>query len=78
MKSLRSELYRDLEASALSRNASVRGATGVAAKNGGVFAQVKTAISVGTGGSAGVNFLKQALDVELFPELIDVRTALGT
>jgi len=30
----------------------------------------------GTGGSAGVSFLKQALDLCFFPELIDVRTHL--
>ena len=32
----------------------------------------------GTGGSSGVPFLKRALDVELFPELIRVRTEIGT
>lgn len=32
----------------------------------------------GTGGSSGVAFLKQALDLEFFPELLDVRTELGT
>lgn len=31
----------------------------------------------GTGGSSGVGFLKQALDISFFPELFDVRTALG-
>jgi tryptophan 2,3-dioxygenase len=31
----------------------------------------------GTGGSSGVGFLKQALDLCFFPELIDVRTELG-
>jgi tryptophan 2,3-dioxygenase len=31
----------------------------------------------GTGGSSGVGFLKQALDLTFFPELFDVRTALG-
>jgi tryptophan 2,3-dioxygenase len=31
----------------------------------------------GTGGSAGVAFLRQSLDTPLFPELIDVRTHLG-
>lgn len=31
----------------------------------------------GTGGSSGVPFLKKALDIELFPELIRVRTELG-
>lgn len=32
----------------------------------------------GTGGSSGVGFLKQALDLSFFPELLDVRTVLGT
>ena len=32
----------------------------------------------GTGGSSGVGFLKQALELSFFPELIDVRTELGT
>lgn len=31
----------------------------------------------GTGGSSGVNFLKRALDIRFFPELIDVRTEIG-
>ena len=31
----------------------------------------------GTGGSSGVNFLKQALELTFFPELIDVRTEIG-
>ncbi|MEX1265723.1 MAG: tryptophan 2,3-dioxygenase family protein [Woeseia sp.] len=31
----------------------------------------------GTGGSSGVSFLKRVLDVELFPELISVRTRIG-
>jgi tryptophan 2,3-dioxygenase len=31
----------------------------------------------GTGGSSGVAFLKKALDHAFFPELIDVRTAIG-
>ena len=31
----------------------------------------------GTGGSTGVGFLKQALELRFFPELIDVRTAIG-
>jgi tryptophan 2,3-dioxygenase len=30
----------------------------------------------GTGGSSGVSFLKQALELEFFPELLDVRTVL--
>jgi tryptophan 2,3-dioxygenase len=32
----------------------------------------------GTGGSSGVSFLQKALDLEFFPELLDVRTVLGT
>ncbi|MGH3425564.1 MAG: tryptophan 2,3-dioxygenase [Nocardioidaceae bacterium] len=31
----------------------------------------------GTGGSSGVGFLKRALDLTFFPELIDVRTQVG-
>ena len=31
----------------------------------------------GTGGSSGVNFLKKALELTFFPELLDVRTELG-
>ena len=31
----------------------------------------------GTGGSSGVTFLKRVLDYAFFPELIDVRTAIG-
>ena len=31
----------------------------------------------GTGGSSGVGFLKKALEYTFFPELIDVRTAIG-
>jgi tryptophan 2,3-dioxygenase len=31
----------------------------------------------GTGGSSGVSFLKKALELEFFPELLDVRTELG-
>jgi tryptophan 2,3-dioxygenase len=31
----------------------------------------------GTGGSSGVTFLRKALDQSFFPELIDVRTAIG-
>ena len=30
----------------------------------------------GTGGSSGVGFLKKALELEFFPELLDVRTEL--
>jgi tryptophan 2,3-dioxygenase len=46
------------------------------------FRHVKTVERVigfkrGTGGSAGVAFLRKALDVALFPELIDVRTHIG-
>ena len=32
----------------------------------------------GTGGSSGVAFLKQALELTFFPELLDVRTVLGS
>jgi len=32
----------------------------------------------GTGGSSGVGFLRKALDLSFFPELLDVRTVLGT
>ena len=32
----------------------------------------------GTGGSSGVNFLKKALELEFFPELLDVRTVLSS
>jgi tryptophan 2,3-dioxygenase len=32
----------------------------------------------GTGGSSGVAFLKKALELEFFPELLDVRTVLGS
>jgi tryptophan 2,3-dioxygenase len=31
----------------------------------------------GTGGSSGVGFLKQALELTFFPELFEVRTAIG-
>jgi len=31
----------------------------------------------GTGGSSGVDFLKRALDLTFFPELLDVRTEIG-
>ena len=31
----------------------------------------------GTGGTAGVSFLRRTLEVSLFPELIDVRTEIG-
>ena len=31
----------------------------------------------GTGGSSGVTFLREALDVAFFPELIEVRTEIG-
>src|SRR5207237_631619 len=46
------------------------------------FRHVKTVERVigfkrGTGGSAGVAFLRKSLEVALFPELIDVRTHLG-
>ncbi|MEO8804414.1 MAG: tryptophan 2,3-dioxygenase family protein [Rudaea sp.] len=32
----------------------------------------------GTGGSSGVSFLKQALELTFFPELLDVRTSIGS
>jgi tryptophan 2,3-dioxygenase len=32
----------------------------------------------GTGGSSGVGFLKQALELTFFPELFEVRTVIGT
>jgi tryptophan 2,3-dioxygenase len=32
----------------------------------------------GTGGSSGVSFLKKAIDIEFFPELIRVRTEIGS
>lgn len=32
----------------------------------------------GTGGSSGVGFLRQALELTFFPELFDVRTSIGT
>jgi len=32
----------------------------------------------GTGGSSGVGFLRQALELTFFPELLEVRTVLGT
>ncbi len=32
----------------------------------------------GTGGSSGVDFLRAALDLTFFPELLDVRTEIGT
>ena len=46
------------------------------------FRHVKTVERVigfkrGTGGTAGVSFLRKTLEVALFPELIDVRTELG-
>ena len=46
------------------------------------FRHVKTVERVigfkrGTGGSAGVAFLRKILEVALFPELIDVRTEIG-
>ena len=31
----------------------------------------------GSGGSSGVSFLRKAIDIEVFPELISVRTELG-
>lgn len=46
------------------------------------FRHVKTVERIigfkpGTGGSAGVSFLRKALEVRLFPELWDVRTHIG-
>ena len=46
------------------------------------FRHVKTVERVigfkrGTGGTAGVSFLRRTLEVSLFPELIDVRTEIG-
>ncbi len=46
------------------------------------FRHVKTVERVigfkrGTGGTAGVQFLRKTLEVALFPELIDVRTEIG-
>ena len=32
----------------------------------------------GTGGSSGVAFLRKALDIEFFPELLRVRTEIGS
>jgi tryptophan 2,3-dioxygenase len=32
----------------------------------------------GTGGSSGVGFLRKALDLTFFPELLAVRTEIGT
>jgi tryptophan 2,3-dioxygenase len=31
----------------------------------------------GSGGTSGVKFLKNALDITFFPELIEVRTKIG-
>ena len=31
----------------------------------------------GTGGTSGVKFLRKALDITFFPELIEVRTKIG-
>jgi len=46
------------------------------------FRHVKTVERIigfkkGTGGTAGVSFLRRTLEVSLFPELIDVRTEIG-
>jgi tryptophan 2,3-dioxygenase len=46
------------------------------------FRHVKTVERIigfkrGTGGTAGVSFLRRTLETALFPELIDVRTELG-
>jgi tryptophan 2,3-dioxygenase len=32
----------------------------------------------GTGGSSGVGFLRRALDLTFFPELLEVRTQIGS
>ncbi len=47
------------------------------------FRHVKTVERVigfkrGTGGTAGVSFLRKTLETALFPELLDVRTEIGT
>jgi len=47
------------------------------------FRHVKTVERVigfkrGTGGTAGVSFLRRTLEVALFPELIEVRTSIGS
>jgi tryptophan 2,3-dioxygenase len=47
------------------------------------FRHVKTVERVigfkrGTGGTAGVSFLRRTLETPLFPELLDVRTEIGT
>jgi tryptophan 2,3-dioxygenase len=47
------------------------------------FRHVKTVERVigfkrGTGGTAGVAFLRKTLEIALFPELLDVRTEIGT
>jgi tryptophan 2,3-dioxygenase len=46
------------------------------------FRHVKTVERIigykrGTGGSSGVAFLKKIVDLAFFPELLDVRTAIG-
>jgi tryptophan 2,3-dioxygenase len=46
------------------------------------FRHVKTVERIigfrkGTGGTAGVPFLRKTLELALFPELIDVRTEIG-
>ena len=46
------------------------------------FRHVKTVERIigfkkGTGGTAGVSFLRKTLELSLFPELIDVRTEIG-
>ena len=46
------------------------------------FRHIKTVERVigfkrGTGGTAGVSFLRKTLDAALFPELLDVRTEIG-
>lgn len=37
-----------------------------------------TGFKRGTGGSSGVSFLRRALDLTFFPELLDVRTEIGS
>jgi tryptophan 2,3-dioxygenase len=47
------------------------------------FRHVKTVERIighkrGTGGSSGVAFLKKVVDLAFFPELLDVRTQIGS
>ena len=46
------------------------------------FRHVKTVERIigykpGTGGSSGVSFLRKAVDLKFFPELVEVRTVIG-